>query len=876
MFKFALIPAVALSLSLPAIGSLAVSSDSSAGDLLLRLVGPIVALAYLALLQLDTVNRQVDRAMARLRRRIAIACNHEYVADHGDGRIACRLTPGVFRAPNFDYKKQEDVVSALSSACGEKQRGQYWFVEGDSGTGKTRTALLLVHRLVRDSKLFELGSRCYLYDFSYSEAIQEELSNQLGSARHQDAVILVDNFQLVNRDLLNKLTKRLVREPGSTEERLVVFLSRKADAWNLSPGRDVRLLSEAKAADRHCRLEGPPSNDVAREVSEFDSEASQLIRRLKAPGCASAAQLHLAQVIARNRELPPEVVDTVHLLTGEAEMARPENVRMLALLTALSMHRGTFSRRSLWRAIRVATREEGSAPQLVEGLRMWKTFRRFQGIGLVPRIYLKATRFIFHEDIARQCIDELHKEPTFRATFLAVGKSRLKRQASGKDALRGWLIAVEIGDQDALEAKFDAALLEGAYRRMAQCLRRAKDRYELSGPALLQLAILLDRIGDFVKSRELFASGLDERLDSSSELVVVLAASRLEARHQHGYEADLQVLLENSDRFAAIVGEYWEVHIAAHFGTFEPDRLFRLAMEARKLIKNDASHWRLYSLARMYFDALRNLYLVGESNAGAFVSIEHQALDDYLREHLPTYKALHILYTKAHLVAHVFLPRLALFGEPVLNGDAAIAGLEPDEVATVDALVTAAQRLYRRASDEFWLYGDREESYLRAENLNVKMIEMGVDLNDLDEPLDQYEDFIVGGARNMLASYPCFYRFRREMLRYYLLLDPDTGDPADADGHLTEAEALLHRIIELDTQIGNTYGLLRAELLAMLLRSVRNAAPFAEVELVALEERMTKHDYGFEQRLIRHLIERGAISPAEMEDIFRFYPFVNQ
>jgi hypothetical protein len=880
LFKYALVPAVAISLTLPALRSLTTSSGTGLGDVLLNLIGPALAAVYLLLLQVDAVNSRIDRAIARLRRRVAIACNHDYAAEHGNGGVACRLTPGVFQAPTFNYKGQQKVVTELSSACALDQRGQYWFVEGRSGTGKTRTALRLVHRLVRDPDLFELGSRCYLYDFGYSGAIQEDLSRLFTSPRHENAVILVDNFQLVGPSLLRQLTRMLVDEPDETHQRLVVFLSREAGAWNLSPGRDVRLLSEAKSADRHRTLEGPPASFLSREISTFSPEAAKLIRRLRQPGRASATQLHLAQVIARNRSLPPEVTDIIQLLAGEPESASPENVQMLALLTALSMHKGTFSRRSLRRAMRVAARDGGARFTFVETMKMRRTFRRFRECGLVPKITLDSARFIFHEDIARECIDRLFDVPLFSAPFLAVGEARLRRQTSEGDAFRAWLIAVEIGDQEALEANFDGALLYGAFQRMLQCLRRAADRYEFTGSTLLQLAILLDRTGEFVESRDLFASGLDEQLDLTSELLVILAVSRIEARHQWDCEEDIETLLTHRDRFAKIVGEYWQVHIAAHYGTFEPDRLLSLATEGSELLKGEKvnSHWRLYSLSRMYFDSLRNLYLAGENDATAYATPEHQALDEYLSTRLPIYSAMNILYTQAHLVGHVFLPRLAIFGEPVSADDAAIARIDLTEAETVNGLIAATQRLYRRASEEFWLYGDREEFYLQAENLNAKMIEPGVDLRELDDPLDRYEEFIVSGARDMLGSYPHFYRLRREVLWYFrVVLDPATQDYEEADQHLAEAEIYLQRVFELDRNIGNSYGLLRAELLETLLRAIGSKSPLHTQYLAELEQRSAAHGYGFEEKLLRFLIDkRGELGPGELEAIFRFYPFVNQ
>jgi tetratricopeptide (TPR) repeat protein len=875
ILKVMLVPVVALALSLPSIMSLSVSSDPTLDGVFLKLVGPMIAVTYLLLLQLDVVDRTLERSIARLRRRVATSCNHEYLTPDHDRGLACRLTPSAFSAPVFDYRDQDGVLKALSNACIDQQPGQFWFIEGESGTGKTRAALRLVHRLVRDPELFELGGRCFLYDFSYSEAIQNELARQLGTSRHDDAVLLVDNFQLVNPRLLKTLTKRFVRDSDAASERLVVFLARESAAWNLSPGQDVRLLAEAKAGKRHRELKGPGSVELATEVSDFDDDAPDLIRALEVEGLASAAQLHLAQVIARNRRLPPEVVDTAHLLAGDASEATPENTRILALLAAVSMHRGAFSRRSLRRAMQVVARESKGQGSVVT-LRLALAFRKFQKVGLVPKIHVDTTRFIFHEDIARQCIDQLWGDHTFMPIFLSVGIARLGRLDGDRNAMRAWLVAVEVGDQEALASKFDAALLTGSYQRMRACLERARDRYPFDDSTLLQLGILLDRAGRFSESRALFEEGieLDER--SSKDLAVILAASRLEARHQDDCEADLAVLVSHPDPFVAIVGEYWQLHISAHLGAFEPWHLLRLAAAGFESLDGGAGHWRLYSLGRIYFDALRHLYLSGVTDAAAYVSPEYQKLCKRLSEQLPTYEALRILYTEAHLVGHIFLPRVAIFGERIPDGDAAHAGLEREDVETVESLVSATQRLYHQAREEFGFYGDREESYLMAEALNARLIERGADLAALDDALDEYEEFIVDGSQTMLSSYPHFYRFRREIIQYFeLVLDPEP-DPDGSSAHLHNASGHLDHVLKLDRAVGNRFGELRAELLTLLLRCVETGRALDDTQLVELERRAASGGYGFEQRLLRHLVARNPLSPLELAEIFRFYPFVNQ
>jgi hypothetical protein len=735
-------PALTLAAGLPLLQAFTRSFPEASRHWFTATAAFVVVVGSVLLLQSQPIGSRVDRSIAHARRRVAMACNHAARMTHEDRRIACMLTPQILRAPVFQYDQQAVAVAALTHACSETQPGQFWFVEGESGSGKTRTALRFVQSLVRDHELFELGSRCYLYDFGQSESKQDELRRRLGTSRHDDAVILVDNFQLVRASVLRALTDYLLDKGAAGPERILVFLTRPSDSWNLSHGSDVRLLSEAKAARPHLALAGPPSELVARCVSDCDQIASELVQDLEQQFVASATQLHLAQVIVRNRAATPDVVAILRLLLGRVDDLPPEELTdVVALVTALAMHRGTFGRRDVRRATRIIVRRSAPSRRLPHKWRVRATFRRLHKLGLIPKIELGGTRFIFHEAVAELCIDRLWSIPAFQAPFAAVGLARMQQLVAEGDMFRAWLVAAEIGEQETLLETFDTALWQGAYPRMTRCVRRARTRYELTRQTRLQLAILLNRTGRFIESRAEFTDDLVDALKSSDDLGAMLATSRMEATHDAAAEAGLEVLARHPDRFVAVVGEYWKRHMAMHRGDFDAEAMLALASEALSLLGDRESYWLTYSLARMHFESLRHHYLMGGEPLAAVGAADRRAVGVYVRDRLATYEALHMLYTKAHVVGHVLLPRLAIFGERPSADDAALAGIAPADAVSVNGLVAAMQHLYRRTADEFWQYGDREAHYLRADILNSQIVEQGVDLEDFREPLRQYRLF---------------------------------------------------------------------------------------------------------------------------------------
>ena len=536
VLRLGLIPVAVFAASVPTLGA-TVGLTGQLKGWPLALTAIAVVLVYILLLQTEPVGGRVDFLFARLRRRVTIACQPETAPSYDGGRAACWLTPQALRGPLFPYEAQSDAVRTLTEACRQQGPAQYWFLEGRSGSGKTRTGLLLVQTLVRDLGLLEFGNRSYIYDFGESDGAQDALLRSLGTSRHDHAVVLVNNFHLVRPDVLGGLTTRLIRGSSSLSERMLLFLARPADAWNLSPGSEVLLVSEAKTAHRHLELTAPPAESIARSLSEFDPVASQLVWDLQDNPVASAPQLHLAQVIARNRPTPEEVSTILALLEGEAVDATAlPLVRALAVVSALSMENGEFSRSAFRRAAR--TLEDGASRRSAIARRrgMMATLRRLRSIGVISRSLSQPSRYVFHEAIAKLCIDRLSTLPAFQIPFTVVGHQRLTELLSGGSSVTAWRIAVEVGAQEAAQASFDAAMANGPYTRMLRCLQRASARYELSAPLRLQLAILLDRTGDFAASRTEFTDDLMRTLDPASELSAMFAASRLEASHDERFD----------------------------------------------------------------------------------------------------------------------------------------------------------------------------------------------------------------------------------------------------------------------------------------------------------------------------------------------------
>lgn len=871
IIKFILIPAVVAVASVELLQTILELFIKTPSRLLL--IALLVALVlYVPILQIPPVAKRINHMLNATRRWIVTSCT--LGRSQGRPRISCRLTPAYLRTWTFQYDSQREAVELLVDAAIGSSGSDFWLVEGPSGAGKTRCAQLLVAALIRDPRHFELANRIFLYDFSTSEEIQRDLVRRLGTPRHDDAIVVIDNFQQVNAATIRSLTRTLLDQPGRSVERLFIILARPHDAWLLPSGTEVRLVSEAKRAGHFISISGADAGTLTNDVYDVDPVASELLTDLSLRRIASATQLHAAQVIATSGKASPEVIAMLRLLAGKRDHgASTELIMLLGIVSALSAYRGSFTSKEFRLAVSHMTGEPKHLVGWTNEIRLPLLLRRLRRLGLLPKMRIDGTHYIFHEAIADLCIDRLTLIPSFEGPFRQTVLMRLAGRLRAETHVIQWMLASEIGAEQVMRGCFDAAAESGTFRPMVSCLERCSKRIPFSDDVRLQFAILLDRVGKFAASRSMIDGETAINLAPDSQLAAQLVIARTEVTHDERVEAGLEFLRNGSDRSVSLTARYWEIHMNAHRGVFDPDELFLLGSEMVSLASDRPNYFMLSSMARMHFDGLRQLYLTGRATPHLVYTSTTGIQARYLRNRLPTYEALTTLYTKAHLLGHVLLPRVAIFNDRVTYADAGISG-HPDEQVGVSALVEATKAQYLKARDEFWQFGDREAQYLQADLLNAELLSTEVDFGRVESLLLEYRYFIQSIGFGDMASYPYLYFCRWNVLKRFALLLNPVPDLRTADEYLEEAHRCLRFAESLDEKVSNKYGLFRVRLLRLLLDAMRT--PLRAAVINELRGQAEASEYRLEGRLLRHLRDQPALRPADLQQIFRFYPIVHQ
>jgi hypothetical protein len=859
-------------------------------DWVLGVVVITVVPIYLGLNRLSTINDAIEKFILKLKRSVVLSCPWVSAKDiTANWQAACFFVLNEFMHPIFRCESQQAVVDQVLKHLQSDQAGgvRFVYIEGDSGQGKTRTIFLLIHALLKHRELFDIANRAFLYDMSLGPRTQSNLERRLDSITHDNALVFVDNFHRVEPKVLSTITHRLLDTAGPSSERLVVLLGQPSYAWRIRPTAEVRLVSIARRESTFFKLSGVRSRSIADELEgRPGSDIWRRVFKLSESQTASVPQVQFAQAIRRSKgkqlALTQELIELIETTPGPTGDRYNDLTSILAIITALSLYRGWFTRKEFARICWENPPHKRRFSRLAYSAKMFRMLRRLTRIGLVTRVSAPSRQFVFHEVMAEHCKDHLAANPTFWTHFCAAVKSRLNRP-EGQESMIRWLLSTELHDTATMEQIFDHSLLSGTLSPMVRCLDRNWKNLQDSSAIRYEYAMLLDQVGRFAQSREIFA-GLESELVEKSALAGRVQLARVEVDHTPDSYNWLATVSNQPDAANKIAAEYWRIHLDAHRGIFQPDELAAIAermgqsFEAKDF---QQSHFLVHQAARVFFDAHRHIYLSGHDVEGRLQRLRDLPIEGVLREHLPQFRAFAILYREAHLLAHHHIPELefsAKMPDPTLLPGNATTG----DRFTAN-LVSMAHDAYSRAQDEFALYGDREYLYLQADILNLEMLSKALskdpDVESLRPKLIDYEGFIRKSAFNDILSYPAFYFFRWHMLKYFLWLkNGNEGQAkAEAEQNLEFALQYLQKAKDFDLQCENSYGVWRSEFFFGLLNGLKQAS--ANILLESL--RTSKSDaerlgYFRDVRIIKSLLDQSKVTFLDLRRVVLFFPFVHQ
>lgn len=848
-----------------------------------------VALVAAAIVgSLPTVRQLTAGIPSRCKRLVFLMCRGHTRLSSQASRL-CRLVASDFRAVQLLHPSQKEIIQKVFANIKARpdESGGYDAIVAPSGFGKTRCATLLAEALIRDRSLCGLADACLYYDFARGEKVQDLFVRRLGGIAHSGALVIADNFHLAAPAVVEDTTARLLDLSQPLAERHVLLLAQPPGAWRLHGAGEVKLLTEARRQGRLHEIRGLSRSEVDRvQLSPEARRRMQFLFPGASRGLASIAEIHSVQIDhfapRRDRETAARISAYLFPSGPEApDWTSPEPLpEVIGTATALSLHHGAFSEGAFRKAYQAVL--GGSGPRTWLALmraRGW--LRRLARIGLFPRTSLPGRLYVLHETLAEHLRDRLgERDSRFESAFRAALTWRLDIALHGQSPAMQWLGAAELRDSGRLEAHFDAAMVDGNLAAMARRLYANLPHIE-DPSAEYQLGVVLDRHGAFADARrhlaKAAAGGAADSLGEAVELAL------LEAAHGPDRASAVARLRASTRQEIRLSAAYWRFHMDGHAGQFDPDGLTALASEVIDVFEPSLfpGSFILAGLAsRVYFDACRHVFLRRERVAQRLETLARLPIVEVLRAVDPSYRAGRLLYECAHVLSFVALAERGVFGRAA--GTDELGGVAA-ESSDLEPLCRQVESAYRNAQDEYAVFGNREQLYLKGDILNARLQNPMIDPREVRLALSEYTDFIVRSGFEDIASYPEIYGFRLALKARQRSLSgvADRMDGfASVDDHDRQARVHLTRIRRMDEACGNRYGQWRVAFYETLFnaitgsRAARRRPPAADLRQSAEEAR--RHGYIGDAMQIERFLNRGDFSVGQIFNMLLYHPFVHQ
>lgn len=829
------------------------------------------------------------RIVLALKRRTYVALlgiyeRHRYV-------WVCGLIGLLIRVPirfeRLSHRSQDEIISAIVNRLSEvNPKRTIFFIEGRSGSGKTTLVPCILATLMRHSALARYSDRVFYYDFGESLDQQQRFLREYPSTRVEEGIIIIDNFHQISPSLLRDFTRYVVDCHAGCSEQCLLLLSQPLREVVGGLRSELRVVAAARSLGTCFHLCHIPVDSLVAHVPiGLQQELRRLAGSLRTPGC-SVVNLHYLRLLRLSQGRDSQTIE--RLLTAERtvlERGAPGHSRterdilfLLAVIVALSLHRGLFSRQELRRACFYCM-DGSTVRKWARYARLRRSFRRLLRSGFMLQAIVPGRVVVFHEALANFYRDRFAQTPEF-TTVLGRVLSRLLRGAlESEDYLLAWLYAVDIGDIEAMTRSFPQALLRGNFGTMLKHVRTVTDL----GPSAIayQLGVLSEKVGNFDDSRThlraVLRGGQDRDLAQKARIQLI------EAEHGSDSMAQLEeIRRSDSSALVRLLTSYWICHLRCHDGVFDlpaiADIADTLADEFSVFLGED-SYTSVHLARRVYFDMLRFYYLSGAGDQVGFSELKSHRLRHLLSTVHPQYPALVHKFIYAHHLHYDLLSLAGIYRQQASTAESETAALRAQVLSDPEEIAELALQHYRTAVREFETFGDKTADYVRGRIVEVQLAQRACDFGTIERGLHRYTGFIEGSGFTDMLGYAYVYWFKFFFLKglHGILTEPDRPSVGPFDETMVRAGEFLERAKNVHQRLGNGYGEARCSLLQCLFDFLRNKDRlefFSRLE--QLRRTAFAHGYLREAGLVAHLLSSEDLSVSKLVEVVKYYPTVHQ
>jgi hypothetical protein len=719
-----------------------------------------------------------------------------------------------FTSIRFNRRDQAAVADRLVQAI--KAGTKLAFIEGVSGAGKTAAALITVDKLLTsgDAEISDIARRVLYYDLAASPDSIKSFIDKCNSGLLHDACVIVDNFHRIEPERLEAFSETI--ETGLPQCRVLLVLTQPLQFVTLSPSANIDAFNIAEKSGAWLTLVPPQSLEIHRIFpnSACCDSISDALDNLGVPRddafrWVAHASLERVFQFARH-EGEQALLDLIGAkLSPDSERSRLL-LRLIAAISALSIHRGVFSAEDLdaaFGALAPSGWQLNGARQ-----RLRAEFQRLRRNGFILEAVGRRRIFVFHQTLAEHFKDHFIAEETFREAFEAVGVV-LKTRAWVRDVpLMAWLYAIELNDAAGAHRSFASALCSGAYAMMRRALLR--NMYE---PAISTLTyeqgVLAEKVGEWTEARSAlrnFVSTVEGDDNARAKAIIAL----IEAEHGPNSRSELREIANSTavSHFLRLSARYWVLHLDAHEGAFDAaglDDVLNALEKSRADLASAHGYDFLHLARRVFFDRVRYHYLIGNCSGRVISELDQRPMSAFLATHHVAFNAYREKFILGHSIHYDYVFQLGVLGiRPAIDN----AILPSDAGSDIESMISAAIGYYESSMARFSVFGDKTKEYIKPRLLEVKMMQHGADLERLLPDLNAYNIAVQESGLADLAPYPYVYLFKLHFKMAFeaLLMSTYHADNAVGtkffDAEFERARASLAKADALFSVSRNVYG----------------------------------------------------------------------
>lgn len=788
---------------------------------------------------------------------------------------------------SIQFRRRDQHFLADKIVAGISNGSKLFVIEGQSGVGKTSTAIIILDRIITDIEVSERARDIRYCDFASGPDGVRDLINRGNSGLLEQTFLILDNFHRIAPEALRDFSEFL--RDGQPPCQGLLILTQSHDFMAFCPQKNVNAIKIAEKGGTLYKLFPPKPREI-QQIFSTSKDHDHIAKALDQLGVSYDAPTRWVAHASMERayqmalEDGNQIVQTL-LLAPSNDNSLPNLpnslLSVIATISALSLHRGVFPRKEL----------EICFEKLAPGgffnsdlRRLRANFRQLRQAGLVLEAIGRRRVFVFHQTLAEHFRSRFGNSAAFMHVFQAVGAEIRRMDWVKNDPLMRWLFAVELADISSIQSDFSAAMMSGAFGQMRKTLSRNSG----SGSDLFLgyvQGVLAEKVGEWNDARHWL------RMATESDCVQVndwakAKLVQIEAVHGNNVRHELETICNNLEIHALyrISAQYWLIHMDAHLGEFKLDELSEVVEKIEDGLENFEAEdpYQLLHLARRaYFDLVRFHYLTGTTDDKFLGKHSSREIARHLSRKLVTFDAYCEKFLYGHRIHYDYIFQLRVLQQrptPFNISDQ----VQPVVSSDLSELISVALEHYRLSVKIFTIFGDKTAEYILPRMYELELMHDNADLDGLLPKLNEYKKFIDSSGLVELSPYPYIYYFKLHikkaqqlLLKIRTLCDGSLAS-AEHDIEMRHAHDALEQASSSFENSGNKYGFCMCLLFGGTLAHLRSEeAETAQCKIA--DAQLIAKKFGY-QRILSTInrIKEKPLTPGNVYDAILYFPFVHQ